>query len=164
MTTSADTLQLTEIPVTDVGMLIRRPVQEVFEAFVDPATTTKFWFTHGSGRLEAGARVEWRWEMYDVSTTIQVKEVEQGERILIEWEGYSGPTTVEWRFASRADGTTFVSITEEGFRGTGDEVAHQATSSTQGFTFVLAGLKAWLEHGIELNLVADRFPPEVDEA
>jgi uncharacterized protein (DUF2249 family) len=27
-----------------------------------------------------------------------------------------------------------------------------------GFTMVLAGLKALLEHGIELNLVADHFP------
>jgi hypothetical protein len=23
---------------------------------------------------------------------------------------------------------------------------------------MLAGLKAWLEHGVQLNLVADRFP------
>jgi len=26
------------------------------------------------------------------------------------------------------------------------------------FSLVLAGLKAWLEHGIELNLVADHAP------
>ncbi|MBC7990984.1 MAG: polyketide cyclase, partial [Luteimonas sp.] len=28
-------------------MLIRRPVAEVFEAFVDPAITSRFWFTRG---------------------------------------------------------------------------------------------------------------------
>ena len=33
-------------------MLIRKPVAEVFEAFVDPDITAKFWFTKGSGRLE----------------------------------------------------------------------------------------------------------------
>ena len=33
-------------------MLIRRPVAEVFEAFVDPAITTQFWFTHSTGRLD----------------------------------------------------------------------------------------------------------------
>ena len=32
------------------------------------------------------------------------------------------------------------------------------TSTTEGFTLVLAGLKALLEHGMRLNLVADRFP------
>ena len=27
-----------------------------------------------------------------------------------------------------------------------------------GYTIVLCGLKAWLEHGIALNLVADKAP------
>jgi uncharacterized protein YndB with AHSA1/START domain len=38
-------------------MLIRRPVAEVFDAFVDPKITSKFWFTKGSGKLEPGKRV-----------------------------------------------------------------------------------------------------------
>jgi hypothetical protein len=28
----------------------------------------------------------------------------------------------------------------------------------QGFTLMLAGLKALLEHGVRLNLTADRYP------
>ncbi len=32
-------LQLTQAPVAKAGMLIRRPVAEVFEAFVDPEIT-----------------------------------------------------------------------------------------------------------------------------
>jgi hypothetical protein len=31
-------------------------------------------------------------------------------------------------------------------------------NSTEGFTLVLAGAKAYLEHHIQLNLVLDRFP------
>lgn len=38
-------LQLTQVPVAKTGMLIRKPVAEVFEAFIDPNITTKFWFT-----------------------------------------------------------------------------------------------------------------------
>jgi hypothetical protein len=34
----------------------------------------------------------------------------------------------------------------------------------QGFTFVLAGLKAWLEHGVELQLVRDRHPDGLPRA
>jgi uncharacterized protein YndB with AHSA1/START domain len=143
-------------------MLIRKPVAEVFEAFVDPAITSKFWFTRGSGRLEPGAHIRWDWEMYGVGTDITVKALEQHRRIVIEWEGYSGPTTVEWQFAPQTDGTTFVSITESGFRGDGDALARQAIESTGGFTFVLAGLKALLEHGILLNLVADRHPAGIE--
>ena len=59
---------------------------------------------------------------------------------------------------SRPDQTTFVSITNSGIAGSADEVSQHAIASTEGFTFVLAGAKAYLEHGIELNLVADRFP------
>ena len=36
--------------VAKAEMLIRKPVAEVFEAFVDPAITTQFWFTKSSGR------------------------------------------------------------------------------------------------------------------
>jgi uncharacterized protein YndB with AHSA1/START domain len=36
--------------------LIRRPVADVLEAFVNPDITTTFWFTNSSGKLEAGKR------------------------------------------------------------------------------------------------------------
>lgn len=41
-------------PIAKAEMLIRKPVAEVFEAFVNPAVTAKFWFSKGSGRLEVG--------------------------------------------------------------------------------------------------------------
>lgn len=154
--------QLTKPPVASTAMLIRKPAAEVFAAFVDPAITTKFWFTKGSGKLEPGARIRWDWEMYNAGTDITVKELDQDRRIVIEWEGYSGPTTVEWQLAPQAGGTTFVTITESGFQGDGDSLVQQVTDSTGGFTFVLAGLKALLEHGIQLNLVADRHPAGIE--
>jgi uncharacterized protein YndB with AHSA1/START domain len=154
-------LVLTKVPVAKTAMLIRRPVAEVFEAFVDPDVTAKFWFTRGSGRLEAGKQVRWEWGMYDISVPVTVKELVPKERIVIEWPGQKGPTTVEWTFAALEDGT-FVSITNHGFSGNGDEVASEAADSGQGFTWMLAGLKAWLEHGIRFNLVADRFPAGIE--
>ena len=68
------------------AMLIRKPVAEVFRAFVDPAITSQFWFTRGSGRLEAGKQIRWDWEMYGHSVQVSVKAVEPDKRILIEWE------------------------------------------------------------------------------
>jgi uncharacterized protein YndB with AHSA1/START domain len=156
-------LQLTRVPFAKTGMLIRKPAREVFEAFVDPAITTQFWFTKGSGRLELGKTAHWDWQMYDVSIEVRPKVIEPHRRIVIEWPGYSGPTTVEWKFIPHADGT-FVSISESGFTGTGDELVKYVAESTQGFSLTLAGLKAFLEHGVRLNLVRDRFPKGVDEA
>jgi len=154
------TMRIEHTPSAKAEMLIRRPVAEVFEAFVDPAITTKFWFTKSSGRLEAGKQIRWEWEMYNASALVSVKAVEQNRRILIEWPGY-GTTTVEWRFTPQADGTTFVSITNTGFSGAGDEIVQSAMDATGGFTMVLCGLKALLEHDIILNLVADRSPEGV---
>jgi len=58
----------------------------------------------------------------------------------------------------------FVSITDSGFRGEGDDIVKQAQNSTEGFTIVLAGLKALLEHNIILNLVVDRFPKGLNQS
>ncbi len=45
------------------------------------------------------------------------------------------------------------------YRGfAGDTVIAQALDAKGGYSFVLAGLKAWLEHGIQLNLVRNHFP------
>jgi len=150
--------EITKAPAATTEMLIRKPVAEVFGAFIDPSVTTNFWFTRSSGRLEAGHEVRWDWEMYGASTSVLVKDIEPNKRIVIEWDGYSGRTTVEWRFAARADGTTYVVITESGWTGDGDELVKYVAESTQGFTWTLAGLKAFLEHGIKLNLVADKNP------
>src|SRR5512142_3165966 len=95
------TYQLTKTPIVRLEMLIRRPVAEVFEAFIDPAITTHFWFTTSSGRLEPGKKVRWQWEMYGASSEVEVKVVEQNARILVEWSGYDAPTVVEWLFTPR---------------------------------------------------------------
>jgi len=139
-------------------MLIRKPVAEVFEAFINPDITSKFWFTKASGRLAAGKQIQWDWEMYDASSQVTVKAIEENKRILIEWSGYGTPTTVEWTFTPFEDDTTFVSITNAGFSGDANAVVQQAISSAEAFALVLAGLKALLEHNILLNLIADRFP------
>jgi uncharacterized protein YndB with AHSA1/START domain len=149
-------------PASTTGMLIRKPVADVFNAFIDPAITTKFWFTRSSGKLETGKQVQWEWEMYNVTTAVTVKTIEPNKRILIEWPGYSGPTTVEWTFKPHKDGM-FVQIKETGFTGDTDELLKQVADSTGGFTLVLAGLKGLLEHDVQLNLVKDRFPPGMEE-
>ncbi|HYC54200.1 MAG TPA: SRPBCC family protein [Candidatus Binatia bacterium] len=151
-------LRLTKVPLATTGMLIRKPATEVYEAFVDPGITAAFWFTRGSGRLQQGKTVQWEWQMYDFSLPVTARSVEPDRRLVVQWPGHGTPTTIEWTFDQQLDGTTFVTITEQGFIGTGDELVAHVRDSTEGFALVLAGAKAFLEHGIRLNLVADRFP------
>jgi hypothetical protein len=67
-------------------------------------------------------------------------------------------TTIEWVLTARPDNTTIVTVTNYGFHGDYAAQVAAALNSTEGFTNVLAGMKAYLEHNIQLNLVRDRFP------
>lgn len=158
MTMPVHDLQLTHIPSVNVRMLIRRPPGEVFQAFVDPTITTRFWFTKSSGKMAPGADLQWDWEMYDLSTNVSVHEVEDNSRILFEWGDGDKPTMVEMRFVPWADDTTYVQITETGLSGDGDEIVSLAADSTGGFSMVLCALKALLEHDVVLTVVLDHQP------
>ncbi len=142
-------------------MLIRKPVEKVFEAFIDPSITKHFWFTKGSGKLEVNKKVTWEWEMYNVSTTVVAKEIIQNKKISIEWD--DPVTMVDFEFQTLTDGSTYVTIRHYGFRQTGDELIAAIRDSTGGFTTVVDGLKAYLEHNIHLNLIVDKFPKEVTQ-
>lgn len=146
-------MSLQQAPVVRAHMLIRKPVEVIFEAFIDPAITSKFWFTRGSGKLQQGGKVTWHWDMYGAAAEVAVLAVERNRRILIAW-----PTPVEWVFSPRGDNDTFVTITASEFAGTDDQKVARALDSMGGFSFLLAGCKAFLEHGVMLNLVADHNP------
>ena len=143
----------------EAQMLIRKPVDKVFEAFINPSITKNFWFTKGSDRLEVDKKITWEWEMYNISTTVIAKEIVQNHKIVFEWDNTT--KTVEIHFKELGDDSTFVTITESGFSQTGDELIAAIKEATGGFTTVLDGLKAFIEHGIKLNLIADKFPKEV---
>ncbi|TPN28140.1 polyketide cyclase [Mesorhizobium sp. B2-3-3] len=148
-------MEIREAPTAEAGMLIRRPVSDVFEAIVDPAITTKFWFTHSSGRLDGGKPVQWEWRMYGVSTTVNVSEIVTNKKIVMIWS--DPPTTVVWTFTEMPD-ETFLEVRNFGFAGNGDEQVKAAVGSIDGFALVLAGAKAWLEQGLTLDLIGDRHP------
>ncbi len=142
-------------------MMIRKSVSQVFEAFINPELTTKFWFTKSSGPLIEGIQLIWEWEMYGVSTIIHVKEIIPENKIRIEWGDQL--TTVEFEFKALDVDKTYVIIKNYGFQLTGDELIQAIKDSTGGFTTVLDGCKAFLEHGIALNLIADKFPKEISD-
>ncbi len=67
------------------AMLIRKPVAQVFNAFIDPDITTKFWFTKSSGILKENETIVWTWEMFDHSFSIKVLRITTNEKIAIQW-------------------------------------------------------------------------------
>lgn len=148
-------------PIVKQQMLFHVPVARVFEAFIDPRVTTKFWFTHSDGRLESGRDVNWEWRIYGCSTSVRVLEIETNRRIVIEWGDTGKRSTVRWTFDPRSAETTLVTVENLGFSGSTDEIIMEAIDSMGGFSLVLANAKALLEHDINLNLIRDHAPDAI---
>ena len=71
--------------VIETQMLIRKPVAEVFNAFIDPEITRKFWFTSSTGHLMENKNVDWYWEKYEVTTSVFVEQLINNQLIQIMW-------------------------------------------------------------------------------
>lgn len=137
---------------------IRKPAAEVFAAFADANSMSKFWFTRRDDGLKEGESVKWSVGSGDdaFSFDVVVKNIRANETIVIEWLGPDGnPTLVTWSFEETGDGDTILTIEETGFSGNDKEVIGQVLDSKGGFNQVIVAAKALIEHGIALNVVDD---------
>lgn len=140
------------------GILVRRPVAEVFVAFVDAGNMSRFWFTRKDDGLKEGVPVTFYMgpEEGAFSFEVQVKVVNEPRRIVMEWEGPDGNATqVSYSFDETEEGETILTIEETGFAGSAENQVAQALNSTGGFNQVVVAAKAFIEHGIVVNVVAD---------
>lgn len=136
-------------------MLIRKPIQKVFEAFINPEITTNFWFTKSTGKLEEGKTITWEWEMYSAKSEVKVLQIIPNQLIKTEWGLFSN--NVDYEFKEMEKGTLVI-IKSYGYSETGEDLLSVINDNTGGFTTVLDGCKAYLEHGINLRLIEDKFP------
>ncbi|GAB3398611.1 SRPBCC family protein [Humibacter soli] len=148
--------QLEELVFTVSGR-ISRPPSEVYEAVADPEQLSHYFTTGGAaGRLEAGAVVSWDFHDFPGAFPVTVVEAMPPRRIVIRWAGRettdeSGHTTTTFEFEPVDGGSrTLVTITEASWRATPDG-AKSAFGNCEGWTGMLAAMKAWLEHGINLR-------------
>ena len=138
--------------------IIRRAPAEVFAAIVDADKMSKFWFTRTDDGLREGETSRWALgSAADAfSFDILVKELREPEKIVIEWEGPDGSTTlVTWLFEETGQGDTILTIEETGFSGSRNDVVERVVDSTGGFNQVIIAMKAFVEHGVAVNVVAD---------
>jgi uncharacterized protein YndB with AHSA1/START domain len=152
----SDTQQLTELTFTVSGR-VSRPCSEAYEAVADPEQLSRYFTTGGArGRLEPGADVSWDFHDFPGRFAVTVVEADAPHRIVITWDGEAvadgtGKTTTTFEFEPIDDGTrTLVTITESSWQPTPDG-ARNAFGNCEGWTGMLAAMKAWLEHGINLR-------------
>ena len=138
-----------------VFAFISKPVHEVFEAVADPEQLTHYFTTGGAqGRLETGATVTWDFHDFPGAFPVHVIEVVPDQRIVLEWKANEPDTdyrvTVTMVFTPTDDSRTKVEIAEEGWHET--EAALKASyGNCMGWAQMLAALKMWLEHGINMR-------------
>jgi uncharacterized protein YndB with AHSA1/START domain len=134
---------------------IAKPVHEVFEAVADPGQLSCYFTTGGAvGRLEEGATVTWDFHDFPGAFPVHVTEVVPDERIVLEWKanepGTEYRTTVTMAFKPAGDGRTLVEIAEEGWHETPGGLT-ASYGNCMGWSQMVAALKMWLEHGINMR-------------
>ncbi|OTG91657.1 SRPBCC domain-containing protein [Acinetobacter sp. ANC 3813] len=143
--------------VIETQMLIRKSVNIVFNAFVDPLITSQFWFSHSTGYLEKGKSVQWSWQKYNAKADVQVLDIQENALIRIEWG--EPKSKVDFIFEKISAMETYLRIKNYDIPLEGQALMDFVIDSTGGFTTVLDAAKIHLEHGIQSNLIWDKFPP-----
>jgi uncharacterized protein YndB with AHSA1/START domain len=144
-----------------VGGRVAKPVDEVFEAVVNPDYLSRFFTTGGAkGRIEPGAVVSWDFRDYPGAFPVHVVEVVPNARIVLRWDAPENAapadpsgarqTTVVMTFEPIEPSRTLVRISEHGWSDT-PEGLKQSYGNCEGWTGMICAMKAWLEHGISLR-------------
>ena len=138
-------------------ILIRKPPAAVFAAFADAGAMSQFWFARRDAGLKAGETVAWfiGSDEHAVSFDVRVEALIHPSKLVIAWERDGAFTQITWTLAATAHGDTILTIEESGFAGDADAIAAQILDSTGGFNQVIVAAKAWIEHGVALNVVTD---------
>jgi uncharacterized protein YndB with AHSA1/START domain len=139
--------QLLEIKT---AIQILKPAPEVFEAIIDPAKMSNYFISKGSGRLEEGKKIFWKFPEFDLEFPIRVGKIENDKYISIYWEMDNIELQVEINLTPRKNEFTLVTVTEKSRKN--DEAGIRwLQGNTAGWANFLACLKTYLEYGINLR-------------
>jgi uncharacterized protein YndB with AHSA1/START domain len=129
---------------------IQKPTHEVFEAIADPDKMKNYFISKGSGRLEEGKQIFWRFPEFDMEFPIRVGRIEKDKFISYYWEVDQLELLVEMTLTSVGGDETLVNITEKS-RDNDESGINWLRQNTEGWANFLACLKAYLEYGINLR-------------
>lgn len=135
---------------------ILKPVNEVFEAIVDPIKMSNYFISKSSGKMEEGKQIMWKFPEFDAEFPIRVSKIKRDKYISFSWDMDNIELLVEITLTSKDNNATIVTITEKG-RNNDDAGIKWLKGNTEGWANFLACLKAYLEYGINLRKGAFDF-------
>lgn len=140
----------------NAALQIQKPVNEVFEAIVDPEKMSNYFISQSSGRMEEGKNLTWKFPEFDTDVPIRTGKIEKDKYISYYWDHDKDELLVEMTLSPAGPDATVVKITEKSMNN--DEAGIKwLKSNTEGWANFLACLKAYLEYGINLRKGAFDF-------
>ena len=130
---------------------ILKPVNEVFESFVDPSKIGNFWFSSSSERWEPGKTITLRYDEYNAQGDIKIMEIEENKKIVFHW-GYNGEGhAVTITLNELNNSSMIIEVNEEGFNEKDDNLISNLVGNKEGWVYTLTCLKGYLEYGAHLR-------------
>ena len=126
---------------------IAKPVNEVFEALVDPTQMANFWFSSGSGRLEQGKTITLRYEEYNAEVELTVLEIQDNKKIVFKWGAPGDEHVVTITLNELDHTTTVIEVNEKGWNESDEDLINNLLGNKEGWVYMLTCLKAYLENG-----------------
>ena len=130
---------------------IFKPVNDVFESFIDPSKIGNFWFSSSSERWEQGKTITLRYDEYDAQGDIKIMEIEENKKIVFRW-GYTGEGhAVTITLNEFNNSSTIIEVNEEGFNDKDYNLINNLLDIKEGWVYMLTCLKGYLEYGANLR-------------
>jgi uncharacterized protein YndB with AHSA1/START domain len=134
------------------GLQVLKPINEVFDAIVDPDKMKNYFISKSSGYMKEGETLYWKFAEMEIEFPVTVVKIEKDKHIAFKWDGaFDGEQTlVEINLQSVENSITFITITEKS-KENNEKGIKWLKSNTEGWANFLACLKAWMEYGIHLR-------------
>lgn len=140
----------------NVAMQIQKPINEVFEAIVNPEKMTHYFISQSTGIMEEGKNLIWKFPEFDFECPVRVGKIEKDKYISYYWENSGKELLVEIKLSESLNNSTLVSISEKGMDNN-EAGLKWLSGNSFGWSNFLACLKAYLEYGINLRKGAFDF-------
>ena len=142
--------------IAKASIQIRKPINEVFEAIVDPHKMNHYFIKSSTGQLETDKTVEWTFPEFPDSFPVTGKKITYNTYISFDWSGGLPNQLVEIVLSPFGDYSTVVKITEHEMSDDAEGILIMMRQ-TEGWANFLACLKAYLEYDINLRTGAFDF-------
>lgn len=135
---------------------IQKPINEVFEAIVDPYKMNHYFIKSSTGRLETGKTVTYTFPEFPESFPVTGKTITPNTYVSFDWSGGVANQLVEINLTSFGEHSTVVKITEHEMDNDQEGILIMMRQ-TEGWANFLACMKAYLEYNINLRTGAFDF-------